>query len=201
MVARGLVRLEGPAHFVAKDIEVPLARCDGTKRGHRPRVLPANILPKKTYALAAQEAPMDAYRTSGRGLRTTLSGFTGDVPHASTLHGWLQGCGRYALGRSPPDGILPVGALLEATRRRKSLDALQLEPVPVHPDRYRSEARREELEAASGLLALAGPLFPDRTDPLSAWRCLILETEGVAAIGWPARIRSTAIQHRVREPP
>jgi hypothetical protein len=200
LVRRGLVRIEA-SKFVHGEVRVPLARCDGTKRGHRSRVLPTDILPKKLFTLGAQGATLDAYRRFGQSLRKTVGSLPGEAPHASTLHGWLGGCGRYTLGRSTADGILPVGALLEATRRQRSLDTLQVEPVPVPPARYRSEARREELEAAAGLTILAGSLFAHRPDPLSAWRGLILETEGVPAIAWPARIRSTAIQQRVRKPP
>ncbi len=200
LVRRGLVRIEGPK-FVHEDVRVPLARCDGTKRGHRCRVLPADILPKKIFTLGAQGATMDAYRRFGQSLRKTMASFSGEAPHPSTLHGWLGGCGRYTLGRSTADGVLPVGALLEATRRQRSLDTLQVEPVPVPPARYRSEARREELEAAAGLIVLAGSLFANRPDPLAVWRGLILESEGVPAIAWRARIRTTAIQQRVRKPP
>jgi hypothetical protein len=201
VVHRGLVRREGATHFFHEEITVPLARCDGTKRGHRSRVLPADILPRKTYALGVQEASMDAHRRSGRGLRTTLSSFTGEVPHPTTLHGWLGGAGAYALGRSTLQGVLPVGALLEATRRQRSTPTLAIEPAAVHPDRYRSEGRREALEMAWGLLVLAQTVFPDSPEPLPAWRGLILETQGVPAMDWWARIRTTAIQHRVRKPP
>jgi hypothetical protein len=201
MVGRGLVQLQGPRTFVSVRVTVPLARCDGTRRGHRSRVLPGDILPRKTYALGVQEAAMDGYGCSGDSLRATLSSFTGEVPHSSTLHRWLAGLGRYALGRSTPEGVLPVGALLEATRRQRSAEGLEVEPVPVHPARYRSEARREELEMGAGLLVLAEAIFPDRPEPLSSWRCLILRTEGVGAISWSTGSRSTAMQHRIRDGP
>lgn len=203
-VERGLTRLRR-RKFVYGQIGVLLARCDGRKRGHTRRVLPADVLPRKTFALGAQEAPLGAYvqPPSRRGLRKTLSRFSGAVPHPSTLWRWSREIGLYVLGRYTPPGVLPVGALLEATRRRLlRREPLHVSPQAVHPDRYRSEERKEELEAAAGFLVLAGDLFRLATrEAFPAWRGLILKTDRVAAVGWWTTNRFSSMQQRVRDAP
>lgn len=199
VVSRGLVRLVAGADFVYGPMDVALAACDGPRR-HWRRVLPADVLPGKTYTVAAQEAPEVRYLAGGGGLRTVLGAFRGERPHHTTLWGWLNGLGRYALGRATtPEGI-PAAPVREETRRRHLLDmdALWAEPVEIDPARYRSEARLEDLEAAARWLRLARAVAPTSPSPLAAWCILTAACFAVATMGWWARFRTTPIQHRGR---
>ena len=89
-------------------LTVPLARCSACKRSAR--VLPAELLPQKTYGLPVIEKAARPYVSpapGGPGLRTVVKGLGQHAPCHSTLHRWLAGLGELAFGRltepSPPD--------------------------------------------------------------------------------------------------
>lgn len=199
VVTRGVVVLED-AQFVHGHMRVALSVCDGKKRRHTWRVLPGDVLARKTYAVGAQEVPQALYLEGGRGLRKVVSGYRGERPHHSTLWGWLKGLGRYALGRDTTPGGVAAAAVREETRKRQlaEFDAVWARPVAVDPARYRSDARRKELEAALRWLCLARVVVPDAGLPLAAWCCLAAGWFAVATLGWWGRPRSTRIQHRDR---
>lgn len=206
-VVRGAVWLED-RRFTYESVEVSLARCRGAGPTHTIRVLPADLLPLKVYSVPAQEGPADAYLSggSGTGLRGTLAGFEGDVPHASTLHGWVGGLGRLARERDPqPPGPSFAEVRQEVEQRISSEFSRAFdEPVAVSPRRYAADAadgdpdesRRDDLEFATRLLRAARAALPAAAFPLGELVRLLLAQALVAPISWWARIRRTPIRHR-----
>ena len=204
-VSRGAVWLEERT-FIYQSVEVSLARCRGDGPAHTIRVLPADLLPGKVYSVPAQEGPASTYLLGGSGLRSTLAGFDGDVPHASTLHGWVGGLGRLARERDPePPGPSFAEVRQEVEQRISSeFSRIFFEPVVVSPARYAAddadgdpdESRRDDLEFATRLLLAARAALPDAAFPLAGLVRLLLATALVAPPSWWARIRRTPIRHR-----
>ena len=79
-VDRGLVLLEPDQHgeleTVPLDATVAIARCRRCKA--RPRVLPCDALPRKTYGLAVIEHEVSGYSGGGRSLRQVAWGQLGE---------------------------------------------------------------------------------------------------------------------------
>ena len=95
-MARPLVLLEPDDHGVLVTVSLPatiaLARC--TQCGARPRVLPCDALPRKTYGLAVIEHEMSKYGRGDRSLRDVAWTQLGDrTPAHTTLHAWTEGFG------------------------------------------------------------------------------------------------------------
>jgi len=199
---RGCVRLIG-GRCVATSMVVVLAQC---RQRHLTRVLPANLQPRKVYSVEAQEATCRSYLEGRGGLRVAVRRLGADAPHFTTLHGWLGGLGGFALGLETPAGGTPAAVLLEETRRRELPDLHERwdATVQVDPSRYRSEARREILEASVRFLAVSTALVAQLARPvparasLSEWTRLALTWPAVTAICWSARRRGTAIQPQPR---
>jgi len=201
---RGCVRLVD-GECVASSIVVVLARC---REGHLTRVLPANLQPGTVYSVEAQEAACRSYLEGRGGLRVAVRRLGADAPHFTTLHGWLGGLGGFALGLETPAGETPAAVLLEETRRRELPDLHERwdATAQVDPSRYRSDARRELLEASVRFLAVATALVAQPTPPppvsprssLSEWIRLALTWPAVTAVCWSARRRGTAIQPQPR---
>ena len=191
---RGVLWLRG-MDFVYERIRIVLAICLGGRKPHVVRVLPADILPRKVYSLPAMEEVIRAYLQGGRGLRTTLAGFSGEVPHFTTLYGWVQGMGRYARERAPEPPSGPSFAEVRQELERRFLPALARiwdEPVLVDPLRYRpgNEVRLADLKGAVRLLRTAGVAFPESRCPLTDLvLSRLLATDLVAPFCFPARIR------------
>lgn len=196
LVPRGIVWLNDN-HFIHETIPIPLAKCDSKGKKHRPRVLPADIPPKKLFAAPAQEAPSKKLLKEETSYRKTLAAFNGYVPHPSTLHGWLGGLGHYALDRGEnPEDTLKLSAVISETEKRQGihLEAAWTMPSDIHPDRYRSEARRAVLIAAKRLLLAADWLAPKNEFSLTSWIGLILSWLTVVTIHWWARSPGRAFQ-------
>lgn len=165
--------------------------------------MPADIPPKKLFAAPAQEAPAKKLLTEETSYRKTLSPFTGDVPHHSTLHGWLGGLGHYALDRGEnPENTLKLSAVISETEKRQGshLTAAWILPCDLHPDRYRSEERRAVLIAAKRLFLAADWLAPRNPFSLTSWTGLILSWLTVVTIRWWARSPGTAFQQGSQRP-
>lgn len=191
---RGVVWLFG-MEFVHARIEILLAVCTGGRKPHVVRVLPADILPKKIYSLQAIEGTIRAYREGGRGYRATLAQFSGEVPHFSTLYGWIGGMGRTARERTPEPPSGPSFAEVRQEIEKRFLpkhSGLWDEPVFIAPGRCcpLNVRRRNDLEGAVRLLRVAGAAFPEAPHPLTDLvRSLLFETDLVTVLSFWSRIR------------
>jgi hypothetical protein len=194
---RGAVFPEGRS-FHYDRIEVAVARClgDGGKR-HWHRVLPGDLSHGKSFSVSCVEAAVRESVRRGRSLRRAVGVFTGDVPHYTTLHGWIEGLGRYALMREAPEEGLPFGALLGKSRRAglPDVEAIFREPVRISPARYRSDGRREVMAAAAGLLGAARAVFPRERFPFAAWVSRAAGFDLVAPVRFWSRSDGTRSQH------
>jgi len=141
-VERGLVLLEpdeyGVPTMVQRRATVAIARC--CRCGSRRRVLPCDVLPRKTYGLSVIEHEVSAYSAGDRSLRDVACQLGDRTPAHTTLHGWTEGLGAHALGR--PGGELggaPMSRLIaEAEPRVVGItESQRTEPTP-DPRRYRS---------------------------------------------------------------
>src|SRR5262249_13381908 len=142
--------------------------------GHRPRILPSDVLPYKTYALPVIEHLSREYARGGKSLREVTWGLLDNSPQHTTLHGWTEGLGAHALSRDAARGEQCSAAQRETKDRWPTI-----EPAPVPPideRRYRSEARKERLMAVTMviLFAAAIPVIAGSA-PLSDWRRLLVE--------------------------
>jgi len=202
-VSRGLVLLEpdaaGELCTVPVRARIALARC--SLCGARPRVLPYDVLPYKSYSLAVMSEQMATYTKGGASLRGVAWSLLGErTPSHATLHGWTEGLGAHALGLpSGAAGGAPFSRFLaEAQARTPSLRACFEAHYQVDPRRYRSAARRERLAALAMVLALARELSecPAAYDSLAQCRRLILAWSGSCVLVFPSRLLCTAIEHR-----
>lgn len=197
---RGLVRRVGDRPEAGR-LTVAIACCNGPSGPHYVRVLPANVLPRKTYSVEVQALACERY-LSGKcgGLRPAVRAIAGDTPHFTTLHGWLGGLGQVALGRGRPTGTLSIAALRSETARRDlpELDRIWEAPVAIDPQRYRSEARRDLLVGVARLLRTARYVASEAASSLAEWIRRGVEWCGVYALSWWARFRRTPIQPGAR---
>lgn len=181
--------------------ELALARCSGCKR--RFRVLPSDVLARKTYSVAAIEHLVAQYASGERSLRRVAWGALGErTPAHATLHAWSEGLGAHALGLlgGEVEGGSPVSRLLAETQSRvQAIGRLLLDDYAVDPRRYRSPERRERLSANRRILAIAG-----RATGLSSpfafvrWRQLALRWSTTCALLFRTGFSCTAIEHRDR---
>ena len=177
-VLRPVVLLERDDHgvpqAVERDLTVALARCQSC--GHRCRVLPSDVLPRKTYSLPVIERLAMAYAEGEGSLREVAWSLLGEhTPQHTTLHAWTEGLGAHASGRPQGDvhGGDAFAAVLAETRARWPLAEA---PEPwIDPRRYRSEPRHERLIALAGLGPLARSIPGVAAQaPLTGWRQLAL---------------------------
>jgi hypothetical protein len=196
LVARKAVWLESLV-YVFDRFGIPLARC---VNGHRSRVLPADLLPRKIYCVQGQELVMNVYSRGELGLRNVVGLVEGSVPHFTTLWGWLGGAGGFALGRRGNAPAAPIAAVRVETKRRllPGLDTTWEKPALVNPLRCQSEARFEQLGAVIRLLrtarAVASAAGRAVAFALTTWVGLVIDFDIVTGISWWARFRSTGIQ-------
>ncbi len=198
--------LDGRRESKYRRLRVPLVRCSACKRSAR--VLPAELLPYKTFGLPVIEKAVGLYvssEPSGPGLREAVGRLGRCAPVFSTLHRWLAGIGervldRVARRRDDPKGgssILPTSASLvseSSQRLDPSLTRAWRESFPIPPWKYQSERRREQLSACARLLAAARRLFPDSPSPLLAWEVWLSARFGVTAWTFSTGPGGTAMQ-------
>jgi hypothetical protein len=207
-VRRGLVLLEPDASDVPQTVTlqatIALARCD--RCGKRCRVLPCDVLPRKTFGVAVIEAEVARYSRGDLSLREVAWPQLGErTPAHTTLHGWTEGLGAYVLGRAGGqlDGAPMSRFVVEAQARVPEIGGSRgVDPLP-DPRRYRSEARRERLMAvmaAMRLVTLAAGC--DHPHAIAECRRLSLSWSSLSTLEFPSRILCTPIGHRDRsEPP
>ncbi len=147
---------DGHRRLELHTFDCALAWCRSCK--HRPRILPACVLPRKRYGLRIQEFAVDLH-VGGASLRQVAwREFAGNTFAHSTLHAWTEGAGSWALGREP--GTVPRSATVaqvaaEAESRFPEARQLKRDDGEIDPERCRSLARRERLLACVWLVALA----------------------------------------------
>ena len=203
-VARGS-RWPGYGGIEDRQTPVPQGRCSVCKR--RLRVLPVEIAAHKSYTRPVIETACIAYVDESHpeiSLRKAVARLGKNAPHFSVLHGWLGAMGARALGRLDRYGQgPPVAALIaeSANALSRDLPAQWLQSYSVAPRKYRSDQRREQLEACARLFDTVGRLFPQNAYPWSAWEQWLEERFHVTAWGFPARLRCTAIQHHAPRKP
>ena len=187
----------GVFHHLKIQAEIVIARCPDC--GKRIRVLPADVLPLKTYSLQAVECSVMEYAEGQTSLRNVSWSQYGDpTPVHSTVHGWTEGMGAHVRGLpgSNLDGLgFEQGCASLAARDGRVHDLLFQEPF-VDERRYRSEPRRERLAALLILRSIAEivtSLKPPHA--LTHLRHLILLFAELSALHFPSRILCTRIEH------
>jgi len=203
-VTRGLVLLQrdesGELETVSKVATVAIGRCAQCKA--RCRVLPCDVLPRKTYGVAVIEHGVAQYSRGDRSLRQVAWSQLGTrTPAHTTLHGWTEGLGAHALGRPGGDaGGAPMSRFVADAKPRvpEVADAARAD---VHPDprRYRSEPRRDRLAAVIGAMAtltlVAGLPHPRA---IAECRRLALQWSSSSALEFPSCLSCTPFEHRDR---
>jgi hypothetical protein len=139
----------------------------------------------KTYGLAVIERSVATYATGLHSLRRSVWSLLGErTPSHTTLHGWTEGLGAYALGRESGElpGGVPFSAVARETQDRigEIEKPLRSEPL-VDPRRYRSAARRERLSSLSRVVKVAAAVAAvarcegdTPISPLVCWRQLLV---------------------------
>jgi hypothetical protein len=194
------------------EILVPLSKCDVCSS--RRRLLPMELLPWKPYALPTMQKFIAAYNASPHGWRRTVNDTPGGFykPHFTTVHGWASGLGERALDQvklnrvramvNKPPFLEPFTTLFQTVESRHGLPAVKAfsAEVTVFPEKYRSQRRKEHLEANLRLLNLAA-LIPAHREEREPQSLLLLEEIALAEFHRPlllfrSRIREPSIQHR-----
>ncbi|MBC8424654.1 hypothetical protein H8E07_11060 [bacterium] len=182
---------------------VAIARCVRCKK--RVRVLPCDILPHKVYSTDVIEHLVADYAQGNLSLRKVAWEQLGErTPAHTALHGWTEGLGAHALGRSSGDaGGAPISHLVAIAKSRVGgvTSANRME-VHVNPVRYRSEARRDRLAALirtmAMVVAIAGLSHPRA---IAECRRLALVWSNSSVLLFPSCLRNTAIEHLDRPEP
>lgn len=206
-VSRGLVPLEPDESdvpvMVRVDATIALAPCELC--GTRCRALPCDVLPRKTYGLAVIEHEVSAYSRGDRSLRQVAWPQPGDpTPAYTTLHGWTEGLGGYALGRAADqtDSARMSRLHTEAGPRAPGItEAKRSDPTP-DPRHYRSELRRERLAAVMLVMTLV-TLIAGCPHPQAMAECRRVSPawSNRSALEFASRISNTAIEHSDRSHP
>jgi len=182
---------------VERTVEIALARCPVCKS--RCRVLPADILARKLYGLTVIELSVSLYNQGHLSLRSVVwSKLYGErTPAHTTLHGWTEGLGAWCLGRTVgeiPEALPAARIEAELEGRFAALKNPPQEPFSVNPRRYRSQARRERLEACRRFLLWCAVLGAKTPWMLSALNRLILGLGNSFGLGFRTGIDCTAIE-------
>jgi hypothetical protein len=188
----------GVLEVVERRVEIALARCPVCKS--RCRVLPADILPRKLYSLTVIDLSVRLYNRGDLSLRGVVwDELYGErTPMYTTLHGWTEGLGAYCLGRCVGEipGALPAARILaELECRYAQIKNVHQMPISVNPRRYRSEARRQRLEACKRLDLCCGVLDAKGPWMFCELNCLILALGNSCGFGFRTGICCTAIEH------
>jgi len=203
-VKRGLVLLEpdesGVPEMVSVVATVAIGRCKRCKT--RRRVLPCDVLARKTYGLAVIEHEASEYARGALSLRQVAWGQLGDrTPAHTTLFGWTEGLGAHALGRPGGDaGGAPMSYFVaEAEFHVPEATAAMRMDVDPNPERYRSEPRRDRLAAVMRTMAMTTTVS-DVPHPHAIAECrrLALQWSHSSVLLFPSRLSCTAIEHRDR---
>lgn len=171
------------------------------------RVLPRELLPRKTFGLKVIETAFRNTLVRRRTLRKAVAGIVqpaGHCPSYSTLWRWLDGFGERILDRNdwikflyPP---LTSSVLMESFKRNgvNVADIFLNTVVEISPIKYRSPRREDQLSAVARLLVAADSLFPDHTgDALERWNLFLIPTFSVAVWVFPTSFPKTPMQQAI----
>ena len=193
----------GELEMVFLAATVAISRCVRCKS--RYRVLPCDVLARKTYSTGVIEHLLADYGRGERSLRQVAWGQLGERTAAhTTLHGWTEGLGAHALGRVGGDGGgAPISRLIaDAEARVAGVKDASRQEVRVDPRRYRSEARRDRLAALTRTMALAVAIAGvSHPHALAECRRLGLAWSSSSVLQFPSRLSCTAIEHPDRSKP
>lgn len=207
-VLRWVILLERDAYEELEGVRlhawICLAQCLGCCG--RFRVLPCDVLPWKQYAAPVIELALSLYRRGDLGLRQAVAQILGErTPVHSSLHGWSEGLGAFALGLPTGElpGWLPASRLLAETEAHvPAVVAVAALNPSISPVRYRSEARRERLAASFVFIAIAVVTAAGCQSPgaLTEWcRLLVGWIQGATSpLAFRSALLSTKFEHRDR---
>jgi hypothetical protein len=183
---------------VETTVKIVLVKCPLCKS--RYRLLPADILPHKLYSLPVIELSTTLYNRGDLSLRhVTWDLLYGErTPAHTTLHAWTEGLGAWWLGRT----IGEVAFSMPASRIQAELEircpqitSSHLQPIWINPQRYRSQGRRERLEACKRF-EIVSTLFASKS------ACNFVELNRLVAswgntfgLGFKTGIFCTAFEH------
>ena len=141
---------EGIDTVVKLTLVIVLVKCPLCRS--RFRLLPADILPYKHYSLPVIELTVSLYNRGDLSLHQVVwDRLYGDHnPQHTTLHAWTEGLGAWWLGRTMGEVVFCVPATriqAELEIRYPQMGSLHCQSIWVNPRRYRSQGRRERLEA------------------------------------------------------
>jgi len=183
---------------VESTVKIALVRCPICKS--RYRLLPANILPCKLYTLPVIELAVSLYNRGDLSLRQVawVQLYGQRTPEHTTLHGWTEGLGAYCLGRTVGEVAFAVPAtriLAELEIRFPQMKSLHSIPVRINPQRYRSQARCERLQACKRLEIIGTMLEVKNTWKFVELNRLIISWGNSFGLGFKTAICCTPIEH------
>jgi hypothetical protein len=183
---------------VRRKVKIALVRCSICKS--RYRVLPADILPHKLYTLPVIELAVSLYNRGDLSLRQVawVQLYGERTPEHTTLHGWTEGLGAWYLGRTVGEVAFSVPAtriLAELEIRFSQVKSLHSIPVWINPQRYRSQGRRQRLQACKRFEIISTMLEVKNTCKFVELNCLIISWGNSLGLGFKTGICCTAIEH------
>jgi hypothetical protein len=183
---------------VERKVKIALVKCPICKC--RYRLLPADILPYKLYSLPVIEHAVSLYNRGDLSLRQVAwDQLYGErTPEHTTLHGWTEGLGAYCLGRVVGEVAYSVPAnrnLAELEIRFPQMKSLHSIPVWINPQRYRSQARLERLEACKRFEIIGTMLEVKNAWKFVEFNRLIVSWGNWCGLGFRTGICCTPIEH------
>lgn len=187
-----------------EQFKIPLARCTVPKCKRWTRVLPLEFLPYKTYGIDVIEIGVSEYintANSYRGVAAGIAIINGSALAHTSLYYWITGLGERVLDRSPllqkdypPNSSAVIAQTNRLMPNKQPREHFLNAAVKVFPDKYRSERRRDQLEAVQRLLIVAALLFGAMYKSLQKWNELLLPSFFVAVWAFPSAYRGTYLQ-------
>jgi len=183
---------------VRATIKIVLVKCPICKS--RFRLLPAEIVPYKPYSLPVIELSVRLYNRGDLSLRhITWDLLYGEqTPAHTTLHAWTEGLGAWWLGQTIGEVAFSVPASrvqAELEIRYPQMGSCHLKPVCINPQRYRSQVRKERLEACKRFEIACSFSTSQNTCNFVEINRLIVTWGNVFGLGFKTGICCTAFEH------
>ena len=179
-------------------VKIVLVKCPICKS--RYRLLPSDILPHKLYTLPVIELSVSLYNRGDLSLRQVawVQLYGERTPEHTTLHGWTEGLGAWWQGRTMGEVAFAVPAtrvLAELEIRFPQMKSLHSMPVRINWQRYRSQGRRQRLEACKRFEIMGTMLDSQNTWKWCELNRLIISWGNWFGLGFKTGICCTAIEH------
>jgi hypothetical protein len=183
---------------VERKVKIALVRCPICKS--RYRVLPADIVPHKLYSLPVIELAISLYNRGDLSLRQVawVQLYGERTPEHTTLHGWTEGLGAWCLSRTVGEVAFSVPAtriLAELEIRFSQVKSLHSIPVWINPKRYRSQGRRQRLQACKRFEIISTMLGVKNAWKFVELNRLIISWGNSFGLGFRTGICCTPIEH------